>query len=123
MKRIISAALFFSLCVALFSCAMPPEPCDLSSGSYYVEGEYESKRETPYVSLNFENYSFHIKNGVANSEAERGTFTVRDGKIIATTQNTTFTFEIRDEKTVVLSQIGNEKYFGEHLGKAFKFGL
>ena len=104
MKRV-----FYSLlCViVLFSfTACSSDTTALISGSYYAVGDYE-KMLTPYLRLNTSENNFFFGPGSVVSYAENGTYVVVDGKIVATSQNTTFEFEIEDKKTLVLIDNGD----------------
>jgi hypothetical protein len=82
----------------------------LLSGSYYAVGEYEEML-TPYFWLDTSKNEFQFGAGSIISYAEYGTYEIMDGKIIATSQSTTFEFEIRDENTLVLIDNGDNDYF------------
>ena len=82
----------------------------LTSGMYYAEGDYEVGL-TPYVSLSFDDNAFRIGTGSLFSFAAYGSFETSGSTLIATTQISTFVFEVKDPKTLVLIDNGENEYF------------
>lgn len=98
----VALILFFSACE---KSDPAPEPCDLPSGMYYAVGDYEELM-TPCLALNFDDYSFRWGAGSLISHQDYGNFTVKDGQIVVTNQNSnTYVFEIKDSRTVVCQGI------------------
>ena len=93
MKKFMIILLALTLLFGLVGC----NSINLKSGYYYVGGEYE-EFATPYVKLNFDDNSFAFGEGTILDYAERGSFQIKGEKITASTQNTTFIFEIKDFK-------------------------
>lgn len=111
MKKIIVA--FFSVIVAVSFVACrnaQSDPCELPSGTYYMVGEFEEML-TPYLHLNFDDYTFSMGAGGVVSYAEIGSFVVKENKITATSQSTVFVFEIKDNNTLILVDNGDNEYF------------
>ena len=111
MKRMVAFFLSMIVVLGLVACQnTKSDPCDLPSGTYYMEGEFDEFL-TPYLQLNFEDHTFHMGEGDVISYAERGAFIVKGNRITATSQSTVFVFEITDKDTLVLIDNGdNEKF-------------
>lgn len=111
MKKLLLAILFFVIYMNLFSCQnTDSDPCNLSSGTYYMVGDYEELM-TPYIGLNFEDYTFRMGAGALVSHQEYGDFIVENDTIKATSQSTTFVFQITDSNSLVLIDNGDNEYF------------
>ena len=80
------------------------------SGNYYAVGDYEEML-TPYLWLDINENQFSLGAGSLVSYAENGSYKILDGKIIATSQSTTFKFEIKDKNTLVLVDNGDNDFF------------
>ena len=79
-------------------------------GSYYAVGDYEEML-TPYLFLDDDNNEFCFGPGSVVSYTEYGSYKIVDGKIIATSQSTTFEFEIKDKNTLILIDNGDNDFF------------
>ena len=90
------------------------------SGNYYAVGDYEDFL-TPYLYLDPSENRFSLGPGSVISYAEYGTYEIIDSKLIATSQSTTFEFEIIDKNTFVLTDNGNNAYFKIPLNTEFVF--
>lgn len=101
-------------------CNSNNDSTDLMSGNYYVQGDYEEML-TPYLWLNTEDYTFSMSRGSILSYADNGTYKVSEGKIIATSQSTTFVFEIKNSKTLILTYNGDDGYFKIPLQSEFVY--
>lgn len=111
MKRAAVLFLAMVIVIGLTACQKTPSnPCDLSSGTYCMVGEFEEMM-TPYLYLNFDDYTFSMGAGLLGSYAEIGSFVVEENKIIATSQSTAFVFEIKDKNALVLVDNGDDEYF------------
>lgn len=111
MKKIVSLCMCFLLALTFFGCKQDEiNEIDLSEGTYYMTGDFEDLM-IPYMSLNFEDNSFAFGAGQLVSFAENGSFTVKDGMLIATSQTTKYIFRIKDSKTLVLLDNGNNEFF------------
>ena len=119
-----SFSLFLAVIVIIFGLTAcqntKSDPCELPSGTYYMAGEFEELM-TPYLSLNFEDYTFWMGAGALISYAESGTFVVRENRITATSQNTAFVFEIRNKNTLVLVDNGDNEYFKMPVNSEYVF--
>ena len=80
------------------------------SGNYYAVGDYEEML-TPYLWLDTNENRFSFGAGSIISYAENGTYELVDGKIVATSQSTTFKFEIKDQNILVLIDSGDNDFF------------
>ena len=108
MKRIIC----FLICLLML---FPFVGCDSNTtpvfyGNYYAVGDYKEML-TPYLLLDDDNNEFCFGPGSVVSYAEHGTYKIVDGKIIATSQSTTFEFEIKDKNTLILIDNGDNDFF------------
>jgi len=92
----------------------------LKPGYYYLVGEYE-EWTTPYVNINFDDDSFAFGEGAIISYAEHGSFKIKGEMITASTQNTTFVFQIKDASTIILIDCGNYEAFAKYEGSAFVY--
>ena len=111
MKKLFLTILFFTICLNLFSCQnINSDSCNLSSGTYYMLGNYEELM-TPYVALNFEDYTFRMGAGALFSYEEHGEFIIENDTIKATSQSTIFIFKITDNNSLVLIDNGDNEYF------------
>ena len=105
MKKYIS---LFLVTIGIFLFAgCDSEAPKLYNGTYNAVGDYEEYL-TPYLELDTGKKEFRLGQGIIVSYSEYGTYKATKGKLIATSQNTTFTFEITDEKTLIL--IDNEGF-------------
>ena len=116
MKKFMIILLTLNLLFGLVGC----NSINLESGYYYVGGEYE-EFATPYVKLNFDDNSFSFGEGTLLSYAERGSFEIKGERITASTQNTTFVFEIKDSSSIILIDCGGYKPFAEYEGSDFTY--
>ena len=64
-----------------------------------------------YLSLDTDNNEFRFGAGSVVSYQEYGSYKIADGKIIATSQSTTFEFEIHDKNTLILIDNGDNDFF------------
>lgn len=110
MKRYALIGVFIFLLVAIVGCNANNSTITPTSGTYYVTGDYEEDL-TPYLWLDTKDNTFALGSGSVVSYAERGSFEIKDEKLIATSQNTTFVFEIKDKKTLVLIDNGDNEFF------------
>ena len=95
---------------ACVGCSSNSNNVTLTSGNYYAEGDFEEGL-TPYVSLSLDDNTFRIGAGSLVSFQAYGSFETNGSKLIATSQITTFVFEIKDSKTLVLVDNGDNEYF------------
>ena len=116
MKRFIAACMCFVFLLVLVGC----NSTNLKSGYYYLDGDFPEYM-TPYVSLHLNGGSFCFGKGTLLSYAERGSFTIIGKKIVATTQNTVFVFEIKDQTSFVLTNCGGYDSFAEYVGLEFVY--
>ena len=120
MKRIISFFICLIILISFSSCNADNNATSLRSGNYYAVGDYEEML-TPYVWLDIEQNKFSFGPGSVVSYAERGIYEVVDGVIIATSQSTTFQFEIVDKNTLILIDNGDNEYFKIPVNTQFVF--
>ena len=111
MKKLSLLFLIIIVAIGFVACRNThSDPCELPSGTYYMVGEFEEMM-IPYLYLNFDNYAFSMGAGALVSYAENGSFVVKGNKITATSQSTVFVFEIKDKKTLILVDNGDNEYF------------
>ena len=108
MKRIICYLICLLMLFSFVGCDSATTP--VLSGSYYAVGDYEEML-TPYLSLDTDNNEFRFGAGSVVSYHEYVSYKIADGNIIATSQSTTFEFEIKDKNTLVLIDNGDNAYF------------
>lgn len=119
-KKIVVLAISILLLTIMFGCVTADEEIVLSSGGYYAVGDYETYM-TPYLQLNIEEETFFMGAGAVISYAEHGSFEIKNGRLIATSQSTTFIFEIKDGHTLVLTDNGANEYFQVPKNTVFVF--
>ena len=120
MKRIISFFICSIILISFSSCNADNNATSLHSGIYYAVGDYEEML-TPYLGLDTDQKTFSFGAGSVISYAERGNYAVVDGSIIATSQSTTFQFEIVDKNTLILIDNGDNEYFKIPVNTQFVF--
>ena len=120
MKRVISFFICLILLISFSGCNTDNDSTLLHSGHYYAVGDYEEML-TPYVWLDIEQNEFSFGAGSVVSYAENGTYKVVDGIIIATSQSTTFKFDIVDKNTLILIDNGDNEYFKIPINTKFIF--
>lgn len=108
MRKFITLILV-TLSVILFAGCNSDAPV-LISGNYYAVGDYEEML-TPYLCIDTDKNEFQFGAGMVVSYAEYGTYKVADGVMIATSESTTYRFEIKDAETLVLIDNGDNEYF------------
>ncbi|MEE1198414.1 MAG: hypothetical protein U0K54_04630 [Acutalibacteraceae bacterium] len=108
MKRMICCLICLLILFSFAGCNS--DTSHVCSGSYYAVGDYEEML-TPYLWIDTDKNEFALGAGSIISYAEYGTYEIADGKVIATSQSTTFEFEIKDNNTLVLIDNGDNEYF------------
>ena len=108
LQRIVCFLICLLMLFSFVGCDSDTTP--VLSGSYYAVGDYEEML-TLYLSLDTDNNEFRFGAGSVVSYVEYGSYKIADGKIIATSQSTTFKFEIKDKNTLVLIDNGDNDYF------------
>ncbi|MDO4816613.1 MAG: hypothetical protein Q4A83_08470 [Bacillota bacterium] len=124
MKRIIALCLL-TICVFLFigcnsNAGHNSDTPDLLSGSYYAVGDYE-KMLTPYFWINTETNEFRFGAGDIVSFTAYGTYEIENGIMIAASQIATFKLEIKNAKTLILIENGDNDYFKVPINTQFVF--
>ncbi len=110
--------IFFTLILCLIGCQPQNNTPTLSAGFYCTPTVDESSNPA-YISLDTEKNEFVFGASITMSYAEYGTYTIKKDKLIAVSQNATFTFEVKDEKTLVLIDKGTDEYFKFPVGTQF----
>ena len=110
MKRFVSCFLCFIVVLSFAGCNSGETKEKLTSGTYYMLGDFEEGL-TPYVSLSLDDHTFRMGAGSLVSFQAYGSFEINGNKLIATSQITTFVLEIKDSKTLVLVDNGDNEYF------------
>ena len=108
MKRIICFLICLLMLFSFIGCNSNTTP--VLSGNYYAVGNYEEML-TPYLWLDINENRFSLGAGSVVSYAENGFYKIQDDKIIATSQSTTFEFEIKDKNTLILIDNGDNDFF------------
>ena len=108
MKRIIRCLICLLILLSLVGCNS--DTSLVCSGNYYAVSDYEEML-TPYLWIDIDKNEFSLGAGSIVSYAEYGTYEIADGKVIATSQSTTFKFKIKDKNTLVLIDNGDNDYF------------
>mgnify|MGYP006974611650 CR=1 FL=1 len=108
MKRILCFLICLLMLFSFVGCDSDTTP--VLSGNYYAVGDYDEML-TPYLCLDVNENTFSLGAGSVVSYQEYGSYKIADGKIIATSQRTTFKFEVKDKNTLVLIDNGDNDYF------------
>ncbi|MBR3809581.1 MAG: hypothetical protein IKK46_04675 [Clostridia bacterium] len=108
MKRILCCLICLLMLFSFVGCNSDTTP--VLSGNYYAVGDYQEML-TPYLWLDISENKFSLGAGSVVSYAENGSYKILDSKIIATSQSTTFEFEIKDKNTLVLVDNGDNDFF------------
>ena len=96
----------FTLC----ACRNDSDEGILKTGHYFISSnENYSFGTTPCIYINTDENILDISRGTLYSYAERGNFEIDNNTLTATTQNTTFTFTIKDSNTLIL--VENHEFF------------
>ncbi len=117
-KHSLIFAIFFILIFSLIGCQAQNNTPILSAGFYCTPTEDESSSPA-YIFLDTEKSEFVFGASITMSYAECGTYTIKKDKLIAVSKNATFTFEFKDEKTLVLIDKGTDEYFKFPVGTQF----
>ena len=120
MKRVMSFFVCLFLLISFCGCNTDNNAPSLRYGSYYAVGDYEEML-TPYLWLDADQNKFLLGSGSVVSYAEYGTYEVVDRAIIATSQSTTFRFDIVDKNTLVLIDNGDNEFFKIPVNTQFVF--
>lgn len=107
MKKFVVCLFLFVLLFGVVGCSS--DNTKLQDGFYFPVGSY-AETSTPYLKLNTDEKSFNFGAALIQSFALHGTYEVVDNKIIATSENEIFQFEIKDDGTIVLIDKGNSDY-------------
>ena len=108
MKRIICCLICFITLLSAVGCGSDTTP--VLSGNYYAVGDYDEML-TPYLCLDVNENTFSLGAGSVVSIELYGSYKITDGKLIATSRDTTFEFEIKDDTTLVLIGNGGNDFF------------
>ena len=118
MKRIICCLICFLTLLSAVGCGSDTTP--VLSGNYYAVGDYDEML-TPYLSLDTDNSKFRFGAGSVVSYQEYGSYKITDGKLIATSQYTTYEFEIKGDNTLVLTDNGDNDFFKIPVDTEFEY--
>ncbi len=108
MKRIICCLICLLTLLSAVGCSFGTVP--VLSGNYYAVGDYDEML-TPYLCLDVNENTFSLGAGSVVSIELYGSYKITDGKLIATSRDTTFEFEIKDDNTLVLTDNGGIEFF------------
>ena len=104
MRQLAALILCVALLCACAGCGASEPAMEVKDGCYFLAGDYE-EFTTPYLWLHTEDQTFYHGAGTIYSYAERGSYEIEGNRLIATSQRTTFVFEILDENTLIV--VGN----------------
>ncbi len=110
MKHIICCLICLIVALSFVGCNSIKTEEDLISGTYYMSGDFDEGL-TPYVSLSLEDGGFAMGAGSIVSFQAQGSFSIEGNSLVATTQISTFVFEIKDSKTLILIDNGDNEFF------------
>ena len=110
MKRFFILTFCLLFLLAFVGCNSSESEEKLISGTYYMSGDFDEGL-TPYVSLSLEDGAFAMGTGSIVSLQAQGSFSVEGNSLVATTQISTFVFEIKDSKTLILIDSGDNEFF------------
>ncbi len=107
----------FILLFILAGCVSNPKT--LEQGTYYCTNVPD--KSTQYIHINLTDSTFYIGGDTFSSYREQGTIKVENGKLFASSEASTYVFEIKNNKTLIL--IENAETFPLYLHKNAKFIL
>ncbi len=110
MKRFFILTFCLLFLLAFVGCNSSKSEEKLISGTYYMSGDFDEGL-TPYVSLSLEDCGFAMGAGSIVSFQARGSFRVEGSSLVATTPISTFAFEIKNSKTLILIDNGDNEFF------------
>ena len=110
MKRFFILTFCLLFLLTFVGCNSSKSEEKLISGTYYMSGDFDEGL-TPYVSLSLEDGGFAMGAGSIVSLQAQGSFGVEGNSLVATTQISTFVFEIKDSKTLILIDSGDNEFF------------
>lgn len=110
MKRFFILTFCLLFLLAFVGCNSSKSEEKLISGTYYMQGDFDEGL-TPYVSLSLEDGGFAMGAGSTVSFQAQGSFSIEGNSLVATTQISTFVFEIKDSKTLILIDNGDNEFF------------
>ena len=110
MKRFFILTFCLLFLLTFVGCNSSKSEEKLISGTYYMSGDFDEGL-TPYVSLSLEDGGFAMGAGSIVSLQAQGSFSVEGNSLVATTQISTFVFEIKDLKTLILIDSGDNEFF------------
>lgn len=108
MKRIAVLALCIAMLLVFAACGSGNSESGQKTGNYFMVGDYEELL-APYLWLDMREKTFALGESSIISYAEVGAFETEGNKLIATSQSTTYIFEIKNESTLVLIDNGADK--------------
>ena len=109
MKRFILPLIILFLFFSFTGCQVNHNNVELNEGTYMMTGEYEDGLR-PYVGLSMEDNTFGMGAGTLVSFQIQGSFEINESKLVATSQNGTFIFKIKDSNTLILIDTENNEY-------------
>ena len=118
MKKLLCIAMSLVLMLSLVGCASKNRAPELSSGYYYAAGDDEY---LAVVTIDTNKLEFRIQDSHWSSYSEYGTYKIKSDKLIVATENTRFTFEIKDDHTLVLTQFTDKVWDWLQVGMEFVY--
>jgi len=119
MKKLLCIAMPFAMLLLFAGCTSQKTAPKLPSGYFYAAGE--DAEYLAVVTIDTNEREFRIQDSHWSSYSEYGTYKIKSGKLTATTQNTRFIFEIKDENTLVLTQFADEVWDWLQTGMEFVY--
>ena len=106
----------FTLC----ACHNKPDKDILKTGHYFISSDEDFEfGKTPFIHVNTDENTISISQGLLYSYIEFGDFEIDNNTLTAATQNTTFTFTIKDSNTLIL--VENYEFFELPENATFKY--
>ena len=118
MKRITLLTLCCILLLTLLGCSSN-QP-SLSSGYHFADGDY-NQFSRPFLYLDTESDTFILGAGFGLPYGERGSYVIKDGNLIAESEERTLTFEIQDAQTLILKDSAHNEYLQLNESSVFVF--
>lgn len=119
MKRLFCIFISIILLFSLAACAV--EDSRVESGLFFLDNNFKTDK-TPYIAIYGDSDKAYISPGSALSFEENGTYKIEGEQLIISAPYTTYTFDINDSQTLVLTEITGDDYFKFEPGMVFAYG-
>lgn len=117
----------FSIFLALIFILITLSACnseavgEIKNDFYFLATEDADSFNVPYIHFNTENKTFSMSGGIAISYAISGTYEIDGDVLTAKYGENSYSFEIKDDETLVLTQLTDTEYLKLKVGDEFKF--